>query len=99
MSDVSLSVATSQISPQLATATYTERQDQLGGEASPAEPADDETAARSERLERDSRPHARRQHDSDRPPAHAATPRQGWWRLPGWANAGGRGAGWTQGRR
>jgi hypothetical protein len=54
-SDVSLTLATSQISPQSSAATYTKRQDQLGDEASPAQPAVDETAARSQRLDRDRR--------------------------------------------
>ena len=53
MSDVSLTVVTSQISPQSSAATYTRRQDQLGDEASPAQPAVDETTARSQRLDRD----------------------------------------------
>ena len=53
MSDVSLTVVTSQISPQSSAATYARRQDQLGNEASPAQPAVDETTARSQRLDRD----------------------------------------------
>jgi|SRR5271157_548167 len=99
MSDVSLTVATSQISPQSSAATYTKRQDQLGDEASPAQPAVDETAARSQRLDRDRRRQARREDDQAGTQADHAASRQGRRRLPDRADHGDHAPGWTQRRR